>query len=117
MAEKVHIGVIGAGRIGKLHARNLAFHIPEAEVVAVSDVYFEAAQQCAAECQIPKAVQDHRAILDDPNVEAIFVCSSTDTHQMIIESAQAGKHIFCEKPIDFDLNRIDQALKAAMKLA
>ncbi|MDY0095029.1 MAG: inositol 2-dehydrogenase [Candidatus Vecturithrix sp.] len=114
MAEKVHIGVIGAGRIGKLHARNLAFHIPEAEVVAVSDVYFEAAQQCAAECQIPKAVQDHRAILDDPNVEAIFVCSSTDTHsQMIIESAQAGKHIFCEKPIDFDLNRIDQALKAA----
>ncbi|MBD3307428.1 inositol 2-dehydrogenase [candidate division KSB3 bacterium] len=113
MAEQVRIGIIGAGRIGKLHARNLAFSVSEAEVAAVSDVYLEAAEQCAAECRIPKAVKDHRVIMDDPAIEAIFICSSTDTHsQMICEGAAAGKHIFCEKPIDFDLARIDESLKA-----
>ncbi len=116
MSEQIRIGVIGAGRIGKIHARNLAFHVPDAAVVAISDVYVEAARQCAAECQIPKAVQDHREILDDPNIEAIFVCSSTNTHaQMIIEGAEAGKHIFCEKPIDYDLSRIDRALEAVQQ--
>jgi myo-inositol 2-dehydrogenase/D-chiro-inositol 1-dehydrogenase len=85
-------------------------------VVAVSDIYLDAAKQCAAECRIPKAVQDHREIMEDPDVDAIFVCSSTDTHsQMIVEGAEAGKHIFCEKPIDFDLDRIDKALNAVEK--
>jgi myo-inositol 2-dehydrogenase/D-chiro-inositol 1-dehydrogenase len=109
----IKIGMIGAGRIGKLHARNLSFHIPDAQIVTVSDVYVDAAKQCAKECGIPKAVKDHREIMEDPNVKAIFICSSTDTHsQMIREGAEAGKHIFCEKPIDFDLNRIDEALNA-----
>jgi myo-inositol 2-dehydrogenase/D-chiro-inositol 1-dehydrogenase len=116
MAKQITIGLIGAGRIGRLHARNLAFHIPDAKVVTVSDVYLEAATQCAAECQIPKAVQAYREIMEDPRIEAIFICSSTDTHsQMICEGAEAGKHIFCEKPIDFDLNRIDKALQAVEK--
>jgi myo-inositol 2-dehydrogenase/D-chiro-inositol 1-dehydrogenase len=82
-------------------------------VAAISDIFVESAEKCAAECRIPKAVKDHREILDDAEIDAIFVCSSTDTHaQMIIEGAQAGKHIFCEKPIDYDLTRIDDALKA-----
>lgn len=114
MANLVRIGLIGAGRIGKLHARNLSFMIPNAEVVAVSDVYLEAAQQCAAECHIPNVTTNHREIMENPDVDALFICSSTDTHsQMIIEGAEAGKHTFCEKPIDFDLNRIDKALSAA----
>jgi myo-inositol 2-dehydrogenase/D-chiro-inositol 1-dehydrogenase len=112
----INIGMIGAGRIGKLHARNLSFHIPDANIVAVSDIYLEGAKQCAEECGIPKAVKDHREIMEDPSIEAIFICSSTDTHsQMIREGAEARKHIFCEKPIDFDLNRIDQALAAVEK--
>ena len=113
MSDQIRIGIIGAGRIGKIHTRNLAFHVADADVVAISDVFADAAKQCAAECGIPKAVTDHRKILDDPDVDAIFVCSSTDTHaQMIIEGAEAGKHIFCEKPIDYDLARIDRALEA-----
>lgn len=116
MADQVKIGIIGAGRIGKLHARNLAFNISDATIVAVSDVYLDAAKQCAAECRIPKTVMNHREIMEDPDIEAIFVCSSTDTHaQMIIEGAEAGKHIFCEKPIDHDLERIDKALDAVEK--
>jgi myo-inositol 2-dehydrogenase/D-chiro-inositol 1-dehydrogenase len=113
MTETIRVGVIGAGRIGKLHAQNLVHHVPNAEVAAISDVVVEAAQQCAAAFHIPKAVKDHREILEDKQIDAIYVCSSTDTHaQMIIEGAQAGKDIFCEKPIDYDLKRIDEALQA-----
>jgi myo-inositol 2-dehydrogenase / D-chiro-inositol 1-dehydrogenase len=116
MSHKVHIGVIGAGRIGKEHLRNLVYHLPEAEVVAVSDINLESAQQCAKEYHISEAFDNHRPILENPGIDAIFICSSTDTHsQMIIEGAEAGKDIFCEKPIDFNLNRIDQSLQAVEK--
>jgi myo-inositol 2-dehydrogenase/D-chiro-inositol 1-dehydrogenase len=114
--QQARIGLIGAGRIGKVHARNLAFALPEAQVLAVSDVNLDSARQCAAECHIPKVVKDHREIMGDPDIDAIFICSSTDTHsQMIVEGAEAGKHIFCEKPIDFDLQRIQAALDAVKK--
>lgn len=116
MSDQVRVGVIGAGRIGKLHTRNLSVNLSEAMVLAVSDIDLEAARKCAAECRIPKAIQDHREIMEDPDIEAIFVCSSTDTHaQMICEGAEAGKHIFCEKPIDYDLERIDNSLAAVEK--
>ncbi len=111
--NKVNIGLIGAGRIGKMHAEHLAFRVPDANLVAVADVFPEAAQQCAATCRVPAAFSDYRRILDDPDVDAVVICSSTDTHAQIIEeAAAAGKHIFCEKPIDFDLARIDRALAA-----
>ncbi|HEO72426.1 MAG TPA: inositol 2-dehydrogenase, partial [Candidatus Hydrogenedentes bacterium] len=62
---------------------------------------------------VPKAVSDHRALLDDPAIDAIVICSSTDTHARFVEdAAAAGKHIFCEKPIDQDLATIDRALGA-----
>ena len=113
MTEKLNIGVIGAGRIGRLHAENLAYRVPGVKLVAISDIVVSAAEQVAAELQIPAAYQDHRRILDDPAIEAVVICSSTDTHSQIIEeAAAAGKHIFCEKPIDYDLGRIDHALAA-----
>ncbi len=111
MTTKVNVGLIGAGRIGRVHAENLAYRIPEANVVAVSDVMLDAAKKCAADFQIPAAYQDHRAILEDKAVEAVIICSSTDTHaRFIVEAAEAGKHIFCEKPIALDLTVIDEAL-------
>ena len=117
MSTQVNVGVIGAGRIGKLHAENLAYRIPEAHIIAIADVVLEAAEKCAADFQIPSAVKDYREIMENPDIEAVIICSSTDTHsQMIEEAATAGKHIFCEKPIDFDLARIDRALEAAVKL-
>ena len=113
MSRKINVGLIGAGRIGQLHAEHLAFRIPQANLLAVSDIIPEAAQKCAAKFDIPMAVQDHRAVMENPDIKAVVICSSTDTHtQMIEEAARAGKHIFCEKPIDFDLARIDQALAA-----
>ncbi|MDY6876190.1 MAG: inositol 2-dehydrogenase [Chloroflexota bacterium] len=113
MSSKVNVGLIGAGRIGRLHAEHLAFSIPQANLLAVSDIILETAQKCAADLGIPTATQDHRIIMENPDIEAVVISSSTDTHsQMIEEAAGAGKHIFCEKPIDFDLGRIDRALAA-----
>jgi myo-inositol 2-dehydrogenase/D-chiro-inositol 1-dehydrogenase len=116
MPKKVNVGIIGAGRIGKLHAENLAYQVPEANIIAIADVFLEAAEKCAADFQIPSAVKDYREIMENPDIEAVMICSSTDTHaRMIEEAAAAGKHIFCEKPIDFDLDRIDKALEAVDK--
>jgi myo-inositol 2-dehydrogenase/D-chiro-inositol 1-dehydrogenase len=113
MSTKINVGVIGAGRIGKLHAEHLAYRVPDANILAIADIFLEAAEKCAANLQIPSAVKDHREIMESPDIEAVIICSSTDTHaQMIEEAAAAGKHIFCEKPIDFDLARIDRALEA-----
>lgn len=116
MTERINVGIIGAGRIGRVHAEHLAHRIPEANVVAIADVAIEAAKKCAAELHVPKAVADYRAILDDPDVAAVVICSSTDTHARFIEeAARAGKHIFCEKPIDYDLKKIDRALEAVVQ--
>src|SRR5690349_13592276 len=99
----LNVGIIGAGRIGRLHAEHLAYRIPEANPVAIADVMLSAAQECAARCRIPVAVKDYRRLLDDAAIEAIIICSATDTHARIIEeAAAAGKHIFCEKPIAHD---------------
>jgi myo-inositol 2-dehydrogenase/D-chiro-inositol 1-dehydrogenase len=111
----LNVAVIGAGRIGKLHAENLALRIPEARVVSISDVNLAAAQEAAARLNIPHASADYRDALKD-GIDAVIICSSTDTHtQFIIEAAAAGKHIFCEKPIDLSLKRIDEALAAVAK--
>jgi myo-inositol 2-dehydrogenase/D-chiro-inositol 1-dehydrogenase len=113
MTTRLRIGVIGAGRIGKFHTENLSTRIPGAEVAAVADVNLSAAQALANRLHVPVACEDYHILLADPAIDAVAVCSSTDTHaRIVIEAAQAGKHIFCEKPIDFDLARIDVALTA-----
>jgi myo-inositol 2-dehydrogenase/D-chiro-inositol 1-dehydrogenase len=112
MNETLRIGVIGAGRIGKLHANNLVNSVPGARVTAVSDVYEPAAKELAEKLGIPAWYTDHRKIIEDPDIDAVFICSSTDTHSPIsIEAARAGKHIFCEKPIDHDLAKIEKVLE------
>lgn len=122
MAKKqIGIGLIGAGRIGKVHAENIAYRLPEARLVSVSDANVAAAENLAASLRVDKWCADYTEQLGDPAIQAVLICSPTDTHARIIEdAARAGKHIFCEKPIDHDLHRIDQALatvsSAAVKL-
>ena len=110
------IGLIGAGRIGHLHAEHLTTRIPSADVLMVADAFEETARQCAESFAIASFTGDYRVVLDRPDIEAVVICSSTDTHARIIEeAAQAGKHIFCEKPIALDLASIDRALKAVKR--
>ena len=114
--KPIRFGVIGAGRIGKLHAENLATRLPGAEVISIADVYQQAAEETSKRLKIPNFTSDYHEILENPEIDAVAVCSSTDTHARIIEeTAAAGKHIFCEKPIDFDLKKIDCALEAVEK--
>ena len=112
-ASTLNVGLIGAGRIGRVHGANLAHRIQAVDLRVVVDVNAGAAADFAAQHGIPCSVGDYRAVLDDRQIEAVVICSTTDTHARIIEeAAQSGKHIFCEKPIALDLNSIDQALQA-----
>jgi myo-inositol 2-dehydrogenase/D-chiro-inositol 1-dehydrogenase len=114
--KKLRVGVIGAGRIGRVHAENLAYRVRGATVVAVADVVPESAEKLAAELQVPRWYGDPAPIFADAEVDAVAICSSTDTHAKFIEDAAvAGKHIFCEKPIALNLARIDRALAAVEK--
>lgn len=113
MQTRINVGVIGAGRIGRLHAQTLKFSVPQADLVAIADAIADAAASCAGQLDIAYHYDDHRPILDNPDIEAVFICSSTDTHaDFIRQAAAAGKHIFCEKPIDLDPAKIDSALTA-----
>ena len=116
MEKILNVGIIGAGRIGRVHAATLAYRIRAARILAVADVNLAAAQQVAAQFGIPMATDDPAALLDNKDIEAVLICSVTGTHAHFIEEAAlAGKHIFCEKPIALDLAAIDQALAAAAK--
>ncbi len=116
-AKQIRIGIIGAGRIGKVHAETIAFRLPEAEPVVIADVKVQAAQEVAARCGIARVANTAEEVIADRNVDAVLICSSTDTHaDLVVAAAKAGKHIFCEKPIDHSLAKIDRAL-AAVKTA
>ena len=117
MANKVRIGLLGAGRIGKLHGENLAHAVPNADLYAVADPFMnDATRAWAADMGIEKCYDDPEMIFGDPTIEAVFICSSTATHaDFIMRAAQTGKHIFCEKPIDTKLAKIEEALAAVKK--
>jgi myo-inositol 2-dehydrogenase/D-chiro-inositol 1-dehydrogenase len=116
MTRKVKIAVIGTGRMGSVHTRNIARLIPEADLVAVCDIRLEVAQAVADECGIRRVVKDYHDLLADPDIEAILIASSTDTHAFIMKDvAAASKHIFCEKPLALELDKIDEALAAVEK--
>lgn len=113
MPEKLRIGLIGAGRIGRMHAEHIAFRVPEAELAIVADVHRTSAEACAKACGVSAVTDDYRMLLERPEVDAVAICSPSPTHMEIIEAAaRAGKHIFCEKPLDLDLHRIDRAVAA-----
>ena len=98
----------GAGRIGQIHAANVAAHA-EAELRYIVDVSEEAANAIAG--RYGAKIADARQALADEAVDAVIVATSTDTHADIIKAAaRAGKAIFCEKPIDLELARVDDCL-------
>lgn len=107
----IGICVIGAGRIGRIHAGNVARH-PDASVRYVVDVNTQAARELADTCDA--AVVDAAAALTDPGVHGVVIASSTDTHLPLIEAcAENGKPVFCEKPLDLDTARAERCLRVA----
>ncbi|WP_054023849.1 inositol 2-dehydrogenase [Bacillus sp. FJAT-28004] len=114
--KKIKIGIIGAGRIGKIHADNLRRH-PQAEIVAISDLFAgPELTEWALERGIPFVTKDSEELLANPDIDAVFICSSTDTHVPLIKrAAQQGKHIFCEKPVSMDIRQTEEALEEVRK--
>jgi len=119
--NRTNIAVIGTGRMGSVHVRNLARKIPEANLVALCDIRLDVARALADELGVARVVRDYHELLADPSIPAVLIATSTDTHALIVtDAARAGKHIFCEKPLALDLASIDAALavvdKARVKL-
>jgi myo-inositol 2-dehydrogenase/D-chiro-inositol 1-dehydrogenase len=110
----INVGIIGAGRIGKVHGESIMRYVKGATVKAVADPFMTPeSEQWANSVGICEVYKDYRKILDDKEIQAVLICSSTDTHSSIsLEAISAGKHIFCEKPIDHDVKKILEVKKA-----
>ena len=110
------IGIIGAGRIGKVHLESISYHVKNASVTAMADPFMnEETEKLIRSYGVSKVTKDYKDILNDKDIDAVLVCSSTDTHAAIsIEAINAGKHVFCEKPVDHSIEKI-QAVADALK--
>lgn len=115
--EQLTVGIIGAGRIGRVHAQGITGGIPGVVIKTIADSYMnEEKEKWAASLGINNTTSDYTDILKDPEIDAVLICSSTDTHaQFTREAALAGKHVFCEKPIDTDIERIKETMRVVEK--
>ena len=113
MDETIAVGLIGAGRIGTSHARLIAERVPGARLAAVADPRPEAGQALASRYGA-QSVVDPRALIEDPAIDAVVITASSDAHaDLVVAASQAGKAIFCEKPMALTLADADRALAAA----
>ena len=112
MVKKFVVGVIGAGRIGKIHIENLLRKLPDVDLKIVADIKITTDMtQWATEIGVTKLTSNVNEIFLDPDIDVVVIASSTNTHaELIKEAALVKKHIFCEKPIDTDIKRIKNTL-------
>ena len=111
----LRLGIIGAGRIGKVHCESIGRYVKDAVVACVADPFMNAeTEKTVKALGAENVTKDYREILADKSIDAVLICSSTDTHAKIsIEAIEAGKHVFCEKPVDHDVDKILE-VKAAL---
>jgi scyllo-inositol 2-dehydrogenase (NAD+) len=115
MKGRLGIGLLGAGRLGRVYARDLATRIPETKLAAVADPAGTVAQAVAAEFDVPKHYTDPLAMIDDASVDALVIVSPTHTHrELLIAAAARRKPAFCEKPPALALDEV-VAMKSAIE--
>lgn len=113
---KIRVGLIGAGRMGKVFAHTLAFNVPEVELLAVADSDLQTSQEAAARFGVKYQYTDYHTLLGRGDVDAVVIVTPTATHAEVIQAAAAaGKHIFSEKPLALTLEMCDQAIAAVDK--
>lgn len=116
MEKKLKVGIIGTGRIGKVHTMSITNQLPQVEIKAVTDIFLDQAKEWAEQMGIKTVYNDYKELIADPEIDAVLVCSSTDTHADIaIAAANAGKHVFCEKPVDLSIEKVEAVIDAAKK--
>ena len=107
--KTLRVGVVGLGRIGRIHFSNLARQVPGAILVAAADPFSDA--RAFAEDQNVATYASFEELLGHPDIDAVVICSPTDEHAAhVIAAARAGKHIFCEKPLDLSIDRVRETL-------
>ena len=108
------VGIIGAGRIGKVHITSISTRVKDASIKTVADPFMnDETAAWAKSMGVEHVTKDYKEIIDDPEIDAVLICSSTDTHSPIsVEAIKAGKHVFCEKPIDHDIDKIQAVIDA-----
>jgi scyllo-inositol 2-dehydrogenase (NAD+) len=112
MSAKLSVGVIGLGRMGQIYVGHLARH-SKVQLACVSDVIQERASAMATEFGVESWTTDYRELLENRAIEAVFVTSPTSTHrEVVVAAAEAGKAIFCEKPMALTLKDTDQMIAA-----
>ena len=113
----VTVGIIGAGRIGQVHMTSISTRVPNARIKYVADPYMDEKKEAFAKAHgVEIVTKNYKEVLADKDVDAVLICSSTDTHSLIsLEAIAAGKHVFCEKPIDHDVAKIKEVIEALKK--
>jgi myo-inositol 2-dehydrogenase / D-chiro-inositol 1-dehydrogenase len=112
VSDAIRVGVIGTGRIGRLHAELLERRVPGLALAAVYDPDERAAREVGAAFGAP-ALASAAELIGSPKVDAVAICSSVGTHvDLVVAVAEAGKPAFCEKPLSLSLTEVDRALAA-----
>jgi len=112
----VGVGIIGAGKMGRIHAANISGGMPNAKLVAVADASEEAAKKAAGEFNVANVFTDYLRLVENREVQAIVIATPTLVKPQIVKFAcEAGKHIFCEKPIATNLHDAEQVSKSTQK--
>ncbi|HUT51880.1 MAG TPA: inositol 2-dehydrogenase [bacterium] len=117
MQAPVNVGIIGVGRIGKIHAENIVSSMSQGRLKGIADLNLTPEIEAwAKNLGVTSIVKDPAALLADKDIQAVLICSSTDTHaDLVVAAAKAGKHIFCEKPVDLTVAKVRAALDAVQK--
>lgn len=109
----ISLGIIGAGRIGKVHAQSIMNHITSARLKTIADPFMNEETEASLHALgVSDCTKDYKKILNDPEIDAVLICSSTNTHADIsLEAIAAGKHVFCEKPVSQDIAKIREVME------
>ena len=116
MEKTVNVCLIGAGRAGMIHARNFKSRVPNARIIAVADPYKDACLTACDELEIDRYYTDYKEVLKQDDIHAVVVVSPTKFHKdIVVDCANAGKHILCEKPMAMTVQECDDMNEAASK--
>ncbi|MFP5538975.1 D-chiro-inositol-2-dehydrogenase IolG2 [Salmonella sp. 741265131_HSA] len=111
--KKLRCGVIGLGRVGKMHVENM-YLLPQLDIICAADYFIEEMSDWLYSVNITSGYKNYQELLQRDDIEAVFIFTSTDMHEEIVTAAaQAGKHIFCEKPLS--MNQDEQASMAVLR--
>ncbi|EMR6711067.1 TPA: D-chiro-inositol-2-dehydrogenase IolG2 [Salmonella enterica subsp. enterica serovar Saintpaul] len=111
--KKLRCGVIGLGRVGKMHVENM-YLLPQLDIICAADYFIEEMSDWLYSVNITSGYKNYQELLQRYDIEAVFIFTSTDMHEEIVTAAaQAGKHIFCEKPLS--MNEDEQASMAVLR--